>query len=99
METNISEIIKINNFAIENIKGLEAAIANYKFSPDTKNKAEFGNLCTALIGFRHVNDAMEAILANEDVLVSPDGSYYQKIKDEEPTPGSDYDVDKENAEE
>ena len=36
-----------------------------------------------LRGYRMIADASEAMLINEDVLKGEDGSFYQKIEDEE----------------
>lgn len=81
MNINIEKLIEVNKFASQNIKELQETITNYQFENSEKDKANFGNLCTALIGFRHVNDAMEALLANEDIVVTEQGGYYQKIDD------------------
>lgn len=81
MNINIEKLIEVNKFANQNIKELQDTIANYKFENTEKDRINFANLCTALIGFRHVNDAMEALLANEDIVVTEQGGYYQKIDD------------------
>ena len=47
-----------------------------------KDKANFGNICVMLRGYRMIADASEAMLINENVLKGNDG-FYQKIEDEE----------------
>ena len=97
---NIKAIIGVNKLACENIASLQDAINNAEILND-KDKANFGNLCVALRGFRMVADATEAMLINENVLKSEDGEFYQKIEDDvvppttEGKPGSDLDTDKE----
>ena len=81
MNINIDKLIEVNKIANQNIKELQDTIANYEFKNSEKDRINFANLCTALIGFRHVNDAMEALLANEDIIVTEQGAYYQKIDD------------------
>lgn len=81
MNVNIEKLIEVNKFASQNIKELQDTIANTKFNNSEKDRINFGNLCTALTGFRLVNDAMEALLANEDIVVTEQGGYYQKIDD------------------
>lgn len=78
----VKDIIAINNNANENIAQLEALISNIKIEND-KDKANFGNVCVALLGFRIVADATEAMLVNENVLQDEKGDFYQKIEDEE----------------
>ena len=48
-----------------------------------KDKANFGNICVMLRGYRMVADASEAMLINENVLKTDDGDFYQKIEDDE----------------
>ena len=81
MNINIEKLIEVNKFANQNIKELQETIANASFDNSEKDRINFGNLCTALTGFRLVNDAMEALLANEDIVVTEQGGYYQKIDD------------------
>lgn len=82
MDMNIKGLIKINKFANENISQLKNLCAEIKITSD-KEKANFGNACVALRGFRMIADATEAMLINENVLQDEDGSFYQKIEDEE----------------
>ena len=95
----IKNLIEINNDANGSIKALEADIKAIKIEND-KDKANFGNLCVMLRGYRMVADSSEAMLINENVVKGDDG-FYQKIEDNivppttEGKPGSDFDQDKE----
>jgi len=91
-------IIGQHNNAVININELETACAKFKINDD-KTKAQFGNLCVALRGYRMVADATEAILINENVLKGEDGYFYERIDDairvpENSDKGSDFDNDK-----
>ena len=77
----IKNLISINNDANASIIALESDIQAIKIEND-KDKANFGNLCVMLRGYRMVADASEAMLVNEKVLKGDDG-FYQKIEDEE----------------
>ena len=96
-------IIAQHNNAVLNINELENTCANYKVTDD-KSKAQFGNFCIALKGYRLVADATEAILMNEDILKGEDGCFYEKVENTVRVPensanGSDFDKDnKENHE-
>ena len=96
-------IINQHNNAVLNINELENTCANYKVTDD-KSKAQFGNFCIALKGYRLVADATEAILMNEDILKGEDGCFYEKVENTVRVPensanGSDFDKDnKENHE-
>lgn len=96
---DIKAIIKVNKFACNNIASLEETIKEVEVKDD-KDKANFGNLCVALRGFRMVADATEALLINENVLKGEDGSFYKKVEENvvppttEGKPGSDFDIDK-----
>lgn len=80
MKMIVKKLIEVNKFVNNEIQALQETIATSKFETE-KDRINFGNLCTALTGFRLVNDAMEALLANEDVVVTEQGGYYQKIDD------------------
>lgn len=80
MEMNVKGLIEINKFANDNISQLENLCAKIKITSD-KEKANFGNACVALHGFRMVADATEAMLINENVLKDDNGEFYQKIED------------------
>lgn len=83
MKMIVEKLINVNKFVNNEIKALQETIATGKFETE-KDRINFGNLCTALTGFRLVNDAMEALLANEDVVVTDTGNYYQKIDSNDP---------------
>ena len=95
----IKNLITINKDSNASIVNIEADIQAFKISND-KDKANFGNLCVMLRGYRMVADATEAMLINENVLRSDDGEFYQKIEDDIVPPstqgkaGSDYDADR-----
>lgn len=77
----IKNLISINNDANGSIVALESDIQAIKIEND-KDKANFGNLCVMLRGYRMVADASEAMLVNEKVLKGDDG-FYQKIEEDE----------------
>lgn len=90
-------IINEHNNAVRNINDLEKTCANCKVTDD-KSKAQFGNFCIALKGYRLVADATEAILMNEDILKGEDGCFYEKVENtvrvpENSAKGSDFDKD------
>lgn len=85
MNMIVEKLINVNKFVNNEIKALQETIATGKFETE-KDRINFGNLCTALTGFRLVNDAMEALLANEDVVVTDSGNYYRKIASNDPEP-------------
>ena len=78
----IKNLIDINNDANASIVALEADAQAIKIEND-KDKANFGNICVMLRGYRMVADASEAMLINENVLKGDDGDFYQKIEDDE----------------
>lgn len=82
----IKNLIEINNDANASIANLEIDAQSIKIEND-KDKANFGNMCVMLRGYRMVADASEAMLINENVLKGKDG-FYQKIETEE-TPEHD----------
>ena len=77
----IKNLIDINNDANASIVNLEADAQAIKIEND-KDKANFGNICVMLRGYRMVAEASEAMLINENVLKGDDG-FYQKIEDDE----------------
>lgn len=85
MDMNIKGLIKVNKFANDNISQLKNMCSEIKITSD-KEKANFGNACVALRGFRMVADATEAMLVNENVLRDDNGDFYQKIEDEKKEP-------------
>lgn len=80
----IKNLIDINNDANASIIALEHDAQAIKIEND-KDKANFGNMCVMLRGYRMIADASEAMLINENVLRTDDGEFYQKIEDDEET--------------
>ena len=85
----IKTLIDINKDANTSIVALENDIQAIEIKND-KDKANYGNMCVMLRGYRMVADASEAMLINEKVLKGTDG-FYQKIEDEnqDPAPTND----------
>lgn len=79
MNEFIKNLINVNKEATKNIIALESAIQNIKVTTE-KDKANFGNLCIVLKGFRMIAEATECMLINEDVLKTENGEFYEKIK-------------------
>ena len=77
----IKNLIAIYNDATVSIVNLEVDAQTIKIEND-KDKANFGNICVMLRGYRMVAEASEAMLINENVLKGDDG-FYQKIEDDE----------------
>lgn len=77
----IKNLIAIHNDATASIVNLEVDAQAIKIEND-KDKANFGNICVMLRGYRMVAEASEAMLINENVLKGDDG-FYQKIEDDE----------------
>ena len=77
----IKNLINVNNDANGSIVALESDIQAIKIEND-KDKANFGNLCVMLRGYRMIADASEAMLINENVLKGEDG-FYQKIEEDD----------------
>lgn len=90
----IKNLISINNDANVSIVALESDIQAIKIEND-KDKANFGNLCVMLRGYRMVADASEAMLVNENVLKGEDGGFYQKLEEEDDEPENDEPENKE----
>ena len=76
----IKNLIAVNKDANGSIVNLENDAQNIKIEND-KDKANFGNICVMLRGYRIVADASEAMLINENVLKDENGDFYQKIED------------------
>lgn len=81
MEPFIKNLIAVNKSAQENINELETVLANIDIEDD-KDKANYGNCCIALHGFRMVSDATEAMLVNEGIIKTNSGSFYKNIDEE-----------------
>ena len=100
MNDYIKTLIEVNKDAVESITTLEEVVKDYPIVDD-KSKANFGNLCILLNGYRNILKSTDCLLINENVLKDDKGNYYQKIEDDtvvppttEGKPGSDFDVDK-----
>lgn len=78
----IRNLISINKDANTSIVNLEHDAQAIKIEND-KDKANFGNICVMLRGYRMIADSSEAMLINENVLKDDNGDFYQKIEDEE----------------
>ena len=77
----IKNLIEINEDANAGIVNLERDAQNIQIEND-KDKANFGNICVMLRGYRMIADASEAMLINENVLKGNDGNFYQKIEED-----------------
>ena len=82
MNTYIKNLINVNNEANKNIDALESTIQNMNITTE-KDKANFGNLCIVLKGFRMVSEGTECLLRNENVLKTEDNEFYVKVNTEE----------------
>lgn len=82
MEEYIKNLINVNKEATKNIAALESSIQNLKVTTE-KDKANFGNLCIVLKGFRMVSEGTECLLRNENVLKVNETDFYVKVTDKE----------------
>ena len=82
MEEYIKNLINVNKEATKNIAALESTIQNIIVTTE-KDKANFGNLCIVLKGFRMVSEGTECLLNNENVLKVNETDFYVKVTDEE----------------
>ena len=82
MEEYIKNLINVNKEATKNIIALESVIQNIKVTTE-KDKANFGNLCIVLKGFRMVSEGTECLLRNDNVLKTEDNEFYVKVDTEE----------------
>lgn len=82
MNNYIKTLIDANKDAICNVEVLESVIKNYSVT-DEKAKANFGNLCILLNGYRNIAKATDCLLINENVLKDDNGNYYEKINPDE----------------
>ena len=82
MNKFIKNLISVNKEATKNIIALESAIQNIKVTTE-KDKANFGNLCIVLKGFRMVSEGTECLLRNDNVLKTEDNEFYVKVDTEE----------------
>lgn len=81
MNEYIKNLINVNKEANKNIAALESSIQNVKITTE-KDKANFGNLCIVLKGFRMVSEGTECLLKNENVLKTEDNEFYVKVETE-----------------
>lgn len=82
MDNYIKALIDINKFAVGNIKIFEDYCRTTNVS-DEKAKADFGNACICLHGFRDVADATESMLINAGVFKDDNNNFFEKIDTEE----------------
>ena len=82
MNDYIKTLINVNKEATKNIIALESVIQNIKVTTE-KDKANFGNLCIVLKGFRMVSEGTECLLKNENVLKTENNEFYSKVDTEE----------------
>lgn len=82
MNPYIENLIRVNKEAVKNISDLEKTINNTEIKTE-KDKANFGNLCIILKGFRMVSEGTECLLNNENILKVNDTDFYAKINDED----------------
>lgn len=82
MEEYIKNLINVNKEATKNIAALESSIQNLKVTTE-KDKANFGNLCIVLKGFRMISEGTECLLRNENVLKVNETDFYVKVTDKE----------------
>ena len=81
MNEYIKNLISVNKEATKNIATLESSIQNVKITTE-KDKANFGNLCIVLKGFRMVSEGTECLLKNENVLKTENNEFYVKVETE-----------------
>lgn len=82
MNEFIKNLISVNKEATKNIVALESVIQNIKVTTE-KDKANFGNLCIVLKGFRMVSEGTECLLRNDNILKTEDNEFYVKVDTEE----------------
>ncbi len=82
MNKYIKNLIENNTQATEAIKSLESTINSIEINTE-KDKANFGNLCIVLKGYRMVAEGTECLLRNENVLKTEDNEFYIKVETEE----------------
>lgn len=83
MNAYINSLINTNKFAGENIVLLETFCQEAKPCSE-KEKADFGNACIALHGFRDIANATESMLFNANVFKDDNGNFYEKIVTDAP---------------
>lgn len=78
MNKYIKNLIEKNTHATEAINALESAINNIEIKTE-KDKANFGNLCIILKGYRMVVEGTECLLKNENIIKTDDEEFYAKL--------------------
>ena len=58
---------------------METVISSIEIKTE-KDKANFGNLCIVLKGYRMVAEGTECLLRNEDVIKTNTDEFYSKIE-------------------
>ena len=79
MNKYIKILIENNTQATEAIKFLESTINSIEINTE-KDKADFGNFCIILKGYRMVAEGTECLLRNEDVIKTNNDEFYSKIE-------------------
>lgn len=86
MNSYIKNLLETNEQATAAIKCLETTINSIEIKTE-KDKANFGNLCIVLKGYRMVAEGTECLLRNENIIKTNDAEYYAKIETNE-NPGN-----------
>lgn len=86
MNKYIKNLIENNTQATEAIKSLESTINSIEINTE-KDKANFGNLCIILKGYRMVAEGTECLLRNENIIKTDTDEFYAKIDTNE-NPGN-----------
>lgn len=79
MNKYIKNLVEINEQATAAIESLENTINNIEIKTE-KDKANFGNLCIVLKGYRMVAEGTECLLRNEEIIKGEDNEFYTNIK-------------------
>lgn len=82
MNKYVKNLIENNTQATEAIKSLENTINSIEIKTE-KDKANFGNLCIVLKGYRMVAEGTECLLRNENIIKTNDDEFYAKIETNE----------------
>ena len=100
MESFIKRMIEEHSQLVVRIAALEKFL--YSDKSDAVAKPDFGNMCIQLKAMRMYAEALEARLANQNVVFE-DGQYFERVaqigKTIAPVQGSDSDIDKEKTNE
>lgn len=82
MNKYIKNLVETNKNATETIKSLENTINSIEIKTE-KDKANFGNLCIVLKGYRMVAEGTECLLRNENIIKTDTDEFYAKIETNE----------------